>query len=286
MHKTYYMRFSRLFTAYAALAVIAFAAFPSVDPAQCAVFTQDQGGDKILKEIGVDEKPGGRLPLDAVFTDSTGKKVRLGDYFGGPPVILTLNYYECPMLCPLTFHNLATTFSRMGGLKPGVDYRVVTVSFNPDETTQLAAGKKAETMKMMPNGTPPDAWVFLTGAADDINSLTGATGYRYKKLDKGYAHPAVIMVATPDGRLSRYLYGIEQPPIDMRLALIEASGGKVGPSKTLNRVLLFCYHYDPAGKKYALAATRIMTGLGVVTLVVVGGLLLVMWVREKRRKNA
>jgi len=280
------MSYPGLLARYATMVALALVVCLNATAACCALFPADKNGDEVLKEIGVDERPGGRLPLDAAFKDSTGKNVKLGEFFGGPPVILTLNYYECPMLCPLTFRNLATTLSKMGGLKPGADYRVVTVSFNPDDATRVAAEKKAETMAMMPDGTPPGSWVFLTGNQDEIKSLTDATGYRYKKLEKGYAHPAVIMVATPDGRLSRYLYGIEQPPMDMRLALIEASGGKVGPSEALNRVLLFCYHYDPAGKKYALAATRIMTGLGVVTLVVVGGLLLAMWARERRRKKA
>lgn len=254
--------------------------------AHAAVFPANDPEDEILKQIGVDEHPGAKLPAGTVFTDSAGKKVRLGDFFGGPPVILTLNYYGCPMLCPLTFKNLTDTFSRMGGLELGRDYRVVTVSFNPDETPELAAEKAAETFAMLPGGVPDGAWTFLVGDEKNIGAVTEAVGYRYAKVDQDYAHPSAIMVLTPGGAVSRYLYGISQEPMDLRLALIEAADGGIGKSRMLNRVLLYCFHYDPAGKKYSLAAMRIMTALGVVTLVVVGGLLLAMWVRERKGGRA
>jgi len=234
--------------------------------------------DAVLKDIGVDERLGAQAPPGLRFTDQDGRIVALGDYFGHGPVILTLNYYECPMLCPTTFKNLVSTMDAMKGLRPGRDYRVVTVSVNPDERASDVSSKADEVYNMMKTTPAPrEAWAFLYGAEPEIGSLTRAVGYRYKKVENGFAHPAVIMVLTPDGRVSRYLYGIEFDPMDVRLALIEASGGKVGGSKVLNRALLFCYHYDPKGRKYAVAAMRLMKALGVATIIFLGLLAVYLW---------
>jgi protein SCO1/2 len=240
--------------------------------------------DDILRSIGVDEKLGGAVPRDAVFRNAKGDKVRLGDYLRGGPALLTLNYYTCPMLCPLTLHSLLGTVERMKGIDLGRDFRIVTVSFDPKDTPAIAsdlAGKIYAEMK----GTddPPARWPFLLGDERSIGALTGAVGFRYRKVGNEFAHPDVVVVLTPDGKISRYLYGIEQDPLDLKLALIEASGGNIGKSTALNQVLLFCFQYDPVGKKYALYARNIMRAGGVLTIALLGGLLLVLWKRGRRQ---
>lgn len=241
--------------------------------------------DEILRQIGVDERPGARIPPELVFTDTAGRTVRLGDFFDNGPVILTLNYYSCPMLCPTIFRNLAGTMDKMKGLSLAKDFRIVTVSFDPGEPLARARAKESETHAML-RGIPVPAgrWTFLTGHEPEIRRLTATVGYRYVKTDAvNYAHPAVIVILTPDGRVARYLYGIEHSPRDLKLALVEAADGKIGGSPLMNRIILACYHYDPVGKKYALLASRVMTGAGVVTLVAVGVPLALLWRRERRR---
>ncbi|WP_298271838.1 SCO family protein [Geobacter sp.] len=247
-----------------------------------APFPRDPA-DEILRQIGVDEKPGARIPPELAFTDTAGKTVRLGDFFGDGPVILTLNYYSCPMLCPTIFRNLVGTMAGMKGLSLANDFRIVTVSFDPREPLARARAKEAETHAML-RGIPEPGrrWTFLIGREPEIRRLTATVGYRYVKTDAvNYAHPAVIIVLTPDGRVARYLYGIEQSPRDLKLALIEASDGKIGGSPLMNRIILACYHYDPVGKKYALLASRVMTGAGIVTLIAVGIPLAIFWRRER-----
>lgn len=241
--------------------------------------------EQILQQIGVNEKPGARIPLDLPFNDQHGKQVTLARYFSGNPVILTLNYYSCPMLCPLTFRNLVKNINKMQGLSLGKDFTIVTVSFDPDETAARTREKAAETHAMLGKiNAPEQTWPFLFGAQPQIESLTGAVGYRYLSLGKNnFAHPAVIMILTPDGKVARYLYGLEQEPRDLKLALIEASDGKIGGSTVLNRVLLYCFHYDPVGKKYALAAINIMKIAGGLVLLFLALLVFGLWRAEKRR---
>ena len=249
-------------------------------------FTNQAEQDAFMKEIRVDEKPGAAVPLDLRFADQSGRPVRLRDYFNGKPVILTLNYYECPMLCPITFANLAKTLEDMKGLKPGKDYSILTVSINPDETAKEASEKANETYVMLkgfPN--PASWWPFLYGGEKEIEALTGAVGFRYKRLDEtNFAHPSALIILTPDGKVSRYLYGIKQEPNDLRLALLEASDGKIGASTALNKIILYCYHYDPVGKKYAIAAINIMKGVGAVVLVML--VVLIIALRKQERGKA
>lgn len=239
--------------------------------------------DAVLEEVGVDERLGALVPLDAVLTGQDGRRVKLGDYFTGEPVVLSLNYYECPMLCPLTFRNLARTIDEMGGLKLGKDLRVVTVSFNPDERQDAALEKSKETYGMLKGvDNPGEVWPFLFG--DGAQAVVNAVGFRYRKLGPGnFAHPSAFVILSPDGRITRYLYGIEVSPFDLRLALTEAADGRVGQSRALNRVLLFCFHYDPAGRKYSVAATRVMTAMGAAVAAGMSALLYSMWRREKKR---
>ncbi|MBP2683899.1 MAG: hypothetical protein H6Q79_1938 [Deltaproteobacteria bacterium] len=228
----------------------------------------------------MDEKLGAQVPPDLPFTDASGKPVRLADYLGNGPVLLTLNYYTCPMLCPLTFRSLAATMERMKGFSLARDYRVVTVSIDPGEIPEIARAKANETHGLMPGVRDGDArWPFLYGSAESIRRLTETVGYRYVKVGREYAHPAVTMVLSPGGAVSRYLYGVEIDPRDLKLALIEASEGKIGASSVGNALLMFCFKYDPVGKKYTVYARNIMKAAGAVTLILLAGLLAVLWKR-------
>lgn len=248
------------------------AAAPAADPQ-----------DAVLQEVRVDEKPGAAIPRDLPFTDASGKAVRLGDYLGDGPVLLTLNYYTCPMLCPLTFRSLAATMERMKGFSLARDYRVVTVSIDPGEIPEIARAKANETHRLMPGVRDGDArWPFLYGSAGSIRQLAESVGYRYAKVGREFAHPAVTIVLSPGGTVSRYLYGVEIDPRDLKLALIEASEGKIGASSTANSLLMYCFRYDPVGKKYILYARNIMRAAGAVTLVLLAGILVVLWRRYGR----
>ena len=236
--------------------------------------------DAILLEIGVDEKLGATVPRDLPFTDASGRPVRLGDYLGDGPVLLTLNYYTCPMLCPLTFRSLASTMAQVKGLSLDRDYRVVTVSIDPDEIREIARAKANETHALIAGVRDADArWPFLYGSAESIRLLTEAVGYRYRKVGREFAHPASMIVLSPGGKVSRYLYGVDIDPRDLKLALIEASQGKIGASSAENALLMYCFRYDPVGKKYMLYARNIMKAAGAVTVILLAGLLAVLWRR-------
>ena len=232
----------------------------------------------------MDEKLGARLPLELSFTDLAGRPVTLGKYFTGEPVILTLNYYSCPMFCPLTFRNLTETIRQVQGLTLSRDFRVITVSIDPDESLSLMQGKAQEIYDGFKDlSDPAQRWPLLMGQQAEIDRLVKTAGYRYQRLEKhNFAHPSVFIVLTPDGRIARYLYGIELRPRDLKLALIEASDGKIGGSAVMNRVLLYCFHYDPAGKKYALAAINVMKIAGAAVLALLAILVTVLWRAEKR----
>lgn len=248
------------------LAIVFFGMFPGNLNAHT---TQDE----MLKGVGVDEKLDARVPPDLEFMNQDGKPVKLGGYFTGQPVILTLNYYKCPMLCPLTFRNLTDTMVKMQGLSLNTDFRIITISIDPDENLALMKEKARETYSGLKGITEPaQRWPFLMGTGRDIRLLTSAVGFRYVRVDKdNFAHPSVFIVLTPDGRVARYLYGIEQSPQDLKLALIEAADGKIGGSAIINRVLLYCFHYDPAEKKYAVAAVNLMkiTGGAILAMLVI-----------------
>lgn len=237
--------------------------------------------DRILREIGVDEHPGAPVPGDAVFRDQAGRTVRLGDYFGSGPILLTLNYYTCPMLCPLTLQNLLETAHEVEGISLGKDYRILTISIDPGDTVSTAGARAEEIHARMEEVPDPSSrWPFLVGDAGAIGAVTRAVGFRYRKVGAEFAHPDVDVVLTPEGRISRYLYGVEQDPSTLKLALIEAAGGRIGTSEILNRVLLYCFQYDPVGKKYGLYARNIMKAGGVLTLALLGTLFFVLWKRR------
>jgi protein SCO1 len=239
--------------------------------------------DDILRQVGVDEKLGAQVPLDLPFTDASGKKIRLGDYLRDGPVLLTLNYYTCPMLCPLTFRGLAATMAEVKDLSPSKDYRIVTVSIDPAEIPEIVRAKANESHALVPGLKDADSrWPFLYGDAAAIRRITEAVGYRYKKVGTEFAHPSVEIILLPGGKVSRYLYGFEIAPRDFKLALLEASEGKIGASYARNALLMYCFKYDPVGKKYMLYARNIMKAAGAITLILLAGLLAVLWRRYGR----
>jgi protein SCO1 len=234
-----------------------------------------------LEGVGIDEHLNTQLPLDLAFVDQSGKTVRLGDYFDGQrPVILTLNYYRCPMLCGLMLNGLLDGMKEIDW-SAGDQYRTLTVSFDPLETHQLASVKRDNYLKQYGRPVGAGGWEFLTGRKKSIDALLEATGFRARWSDsqQQWMHVAALILCTPDGHISRYLYGVMFDPQTLRLSLVEASQGKIGT--TVDRLLLFCYHYDGTG--YSLAGMNIVRATGVLTLVAVAGLLTYFWRRERRR---
>ncbi|MBX6311347.1 MAG: SCO family protein [Isosphaeraceae bacterium] len=250
-----------------------------------AVTASAQSSGTLLQSVGFDQKLGAPVPLDLMFRDESGRVIRLGDYFGKRPVILTLVYYNCPLLCTQTLNGLAR------GLKPltpsiGQDFEVVTVSIDPTETSELAKAKKAAYLRRYGRPGSESGWHFLTGEADSIAKLARAVGFRYSYNPRTrlYAHAAGLVVATPDGRLSRYFYGIDYSPKDLQFGLMESSAGKIG--SPIKRLLLFCYDYDAATGRYTLAIVRLMQVLGTATALALGTYLVVMLRRERRPVTA
>lgn len=237
-----------------------------------------------LKDVGFDQRLNEQVPLDLEFIDEMGKAVKLRDYFKGKPVVLVLAYYRCPMLCTLVLNAVASTIEKVP-LAAGKDFHVVTVSFDPRETWELAAAKKKNLLARYSHPGAGEGWSFLTGKPDPIRELTRAAGFRYVYYPKEerYFHPAGILVLTPSGKISRYLFGVDFPARDLRLALVEASAGKIG--SPADQVLLFCFHYDPSTGRYTAAVLRFVRLGGVLTMLAVAGL---GWflVRGRRHRRA
>jgi protein SCO1/2 len=235
-----------------------------------------------LQGVGINEKLGTRLPLDMPFRDAQGKEVTLGQYFdGGRPVILDLAYYRCPMLCGLVIDGLVDAVSRMNWTV-GDQFQIVTLSFDPQETPPLARLKKQDTIRKLGAPAAAAGWHFLTGQQSAIEAVTDSAGfaYRWNEEQQQFAHAAALLVCTPDGRVSRYLYGIQFDPQTLRLSMVEAGGGKVGSS--FDRVLLFCFHYDAQQGSYGPQVRNLMKAGGILTMLVLGGVLLGFWRRERR----
>lgn len=208
---------------------------------------------------------------------------KLGDYFDGArPVILTLNYYRCPMLCGLQLNGVVAGMEELDWT-PGVEFEMVTVSIDPLETPELAKAKKDNYLRRYQRPAAARGWHFLTGRQVNIERLaeTVGFGYTYDVVSGQYAHAAAIFVITPDGRVARYLYGIEYPPKSLKLALMEASKGEIGSA--LDQLIMYCYHYDPASRRYAPVAMNIMRVGGGATALVLGLTLVTWWMRESRR---
>jgi len=248
-----------------------------------------QPNDAVPKEtegVGVTEHPGAVLPLELMFRDENGRDVRLKDYFAGSrPVILTLNYYRCPMLCTLQLNGLVDALRRMEWT-PGRQFEIVTVSIDPLETPPLARLKKQNYMKEYGRPEAAKGWHFLTGREENIRRLAATVGfeYRYDRETDQYVHAAALFVCTPEGRVSRYLYGILYDPTTLRLSLVEAAEGRT--RSTVDRILLYCFHYDSAKGRYAPAAMNLMRAGGVATVLILGGVLAAYWRREAARRKA
>ena len=235
----------------------------------------------ILSEVGIEQKLGSQLPLDAKFVDENGQEVQLKQYFGKKPVIIALVYYDCPMLCNEVLNGL------LGSLKgvsfdAGKEYDVLAISFNPKDKPDIARAKKENYLARYNRQDAANGWHFLTGESDAIAQITKAVGFNYKwdEASKQYAHAGGIMIATPEGKLSHYFYGIEYAPKEIRLGLIEASNNKIG--NPVDQLMLYCYHYDPGTGKYGLVIMRAMRVAGVVTILGMAAMLLVLW-RVKSR---
>ena len=237
-----------------------------------------------LKNVGIDQRLDQTLPLDLQFKDESGRTVKLGDYFQtGRPVILNLVYYTCPMLCG---EELAGLSSALGVLRftPGKEYEVVTVSIDPDETPATATERKKvfvdrmnERLEKKSDGS---GWHFLTGQQAEIQRLADAVGFHYKRDARSgqFIHSAAIMIVTPQGKLAQYYYGVEYSPKDLRLGLIEASRNKIG--NLVDQIQLYCFHYDPTSGRYGATITSILRLGGAATVLLLGGLLIVMYRRE------
>jgi protein SCO1/2 len=227
-----------------------------------------------LQNVGFEPQLNAQMPLDLSFRDESGRSVQLREYFGQKPVVLAFVYYGCPMLCNQVQQGVVGTL-RMLSFNPGRDYEVVFISFDSRETPEMAAEKKKAALAHFRRPETDSGWHFLTGSQESIDAATHAANFRYNFSAKTnlFAHASGVMVLTPDGRISRYFYGVEYPGRDMRLGLVEASAGKIGTP--IDHVLLFCYQYDPTAATYSAAILKIIRLGGVLTILcIVGGILI------------
>ncbi len=235
-----------------------------------------------LREVGFDQRLGAQVPLDVEFLDEKGNVVTLGDYVQERPVILAPVYYECPMLCQLILSGISGSLKGLA-FNVGTEFDVVTVSFDPDETPEIAAAAKERTLSRYGRPDTEGGWHFLTGEQEAIQQVTEAIGfsYTYDPERDEFAHSAGIVVLTKEGKAARYLYGVEYAPRDLRLALVEAADNQIG--SLVDSVLLFCFHYDPATGKYSTAVLNLIRLGGVITVLVIGFLMVATFRRDKKQ---
>jgi protein SCO1 len=236
------------------------------------------GLPKALQNVGIDQKLNQQVPLDLTFQDENGLAVKLGRYFGKRPVVLSLVYYNCPMLCTQVLNGMIASFKTLA-FQPGEQYEIVTVSFDSRETPALAAAKKTLYVNYLPEArraAATNGWHFLTGDEANIKALAQAVGFRYQwdQATNQFAHASGIMVLTPEGKLAQYYYGIEYSPKDLRLGLVEASANKIGTP--VDQLLLYCYHYDPATGKYGAVVMNMVRVGGIITVIAIVALILVL----------
>jgi len=228
-----------------------------------------------LKRAGIEQKLDQQLPLNLVFRDEAGKPVKLGDFFGKRPVILTFVYFRCPMLCSEVLSGLEGSLKALS-FDIGKDFDVLTVSFDPKDTPESATEKKASVLQHYKREGAAGGWHFLTGSEESIAALTGAAGFGYDYDEKTgqFAHSTAIMVITPEGKIAQYYYGVDFPPRDLRLGLVQASQNKIGT--LADQVLLYCYHYDPQSGKWGAVVSHMMQLGGGVTILSLGAMLVVL----------
>jgi protein SCO1/2 len=238
----------------------------------------------VLRDIGLDQRLNEQVPLDTTFRDETGRGVRLGDYFGRRPVILALVYYQCPMLCGEVLNGLTSALTALK-FSAGKEFEVVTVSIDPSDSPQTASAKKEFYVRRYRREGAGAGWHFLTGDQPSIDAITRAVGFRYKydEPSQQFMHASGVMLLTPEGRLSRYFYGIEYAPRDLQLGLVEASHNKIGG--LVEQVLLFCYHYDPRSAKYTPMVLSMVRAGGIATVLVLGTFIGMMLRKESQQKK-
>lgn len=248
--------------------------------------TSSNGLPQALQEIGIEQRLGEQLPLDAEFRDENGDAVKLGDYFGNKrPVVLALVYYECPMLCNQVLNGLTGSLKGIS-FDAGKDFDVVAVSFDARENDKpgLAENKKASYLQRYGRAGSETGWRFLTGTQESIDKLTRATGFKYKwdEQTNQFAHGSAVMVATPDGKLSRYLYGIDYSPKDLKFAMMDSAESKIG--NPAEQLFLYCFHYDPSTGRYGLAVLKVVRLGGVLTMLSILAMFFVFWRLNKNKK--
>jgi protein SCO1 len=264
----------RALRAILAAAAATAAAFLALAPGAAAQLASDPMQSvgvrpELLKQVGIDQKLNQSIPLDLTFRDEDGNNVELGQFFGQKPVILTLVYYNCPMLCTQVLNGVESSLKELS-TDIGKQFDVVTISIDPTESHVLAKTKKEMYVGMYGRPDAAQGWHFLTGDEPQIKKLADAVGFRYAydPDTKQFAHASAIVLLTPEGKISRYFYGIQYPTRDLRLGLVEASEGKIGTP--VDQVLLFCYHYDPATGKYGLLISHIIQAGGALTVLILG----------------
>jgi protein SCO1/2 len=252
--------------------------------ADVALGQADPAIPDVLVGVDIVENVNAQLPLDVKFLDQSGNEIELGDLFTGErPVILQLGYLKCPQLCNLVLNEMTETLRGLDWTT-GQEFDVLSISINPDESPELAAAKRTSYILMYERRQSGKGWHFLTGPAESSRAVADAVGFRYRLQPDGeYAHAAGLFVITPDGRVSRYLYGASYEPRTMRFALLEASNGRIG--STLDRFILWCHVYDPDSRSYVLLAVRLMQIGGVVTLLVIGVGLAWLWRSDRKRSR-
>jgi protein SCO1/2 len=253
--------------------------------APLSLFAQDSPKRNITDDIGIDQRLGEQVPLDLEFLDEAGKSVKLRDFLSDKPVILTCVYYRCPMLCTQVLNGVLKSAQGLT-LELDEDYTVLSVSIDPRETPAMAREKKKTYIRQYRRDGAEEGWRFLTGKAEAIEQLTKAVGfrYRYDAASDQFAHASGIVVLTPDGKISRYFYGIDYHPRDLRLGLVESSKKKIG--SPVDQVLLLCFHYDPVTGRYGMAIATVLRLAGIATLVVMAVFLFRMFLLERRRSRA
>jgi protein SCO1 len=235
-----------------------------------------------LKEVTFQQRLDQMLPLDATFKDESARAVKLGDYFGGKPVILAFVYYTCPMLCSQVMNGISSSLKAVP-FDAGQDFEIVLISFDPRDTPAAAAEKKRAHMEYWDAQATAGAWHFLTGDEANIKRVTSASGFNYRWDDVSgqFAHVSGVLVATRDGRLSRYFYGVEYSPKELRFALVESGEGRIG--SVVDELLLYCYHYDPAAGQYGLVVMNLVRLGGIVTVAMMLGFILLMVRKDRSR---
>jgi len=251
-------------------------------PVEFAASQQTATPSQVFNEVGIDQHLNEQIPLDLKFKDEQGNIVTLDRFFHAKPVVISLVYYRCPMLCTLVLNGMVETFNIMK-FSAGKEFEVVTVSIDPAETPDLAAQKKAEYIAAYKRNDVQNGWHFLTGDQASIARLASAVGFKYvyDERTKQFAHASGIMIATPEGKLARYLYGIEYAAKDMTFSLMEASQERIG--SPVEKLQLLCYAYDPASGTYSLVVGNILRGAGAVTILLLGGYMFINFRRDKKR---